>query len=208
MPNFFKRLIFQVYVLFHRKGAMPAQPAAPPIFIWKHSWLFFWHRFFWSLGRGLSSYVTEVPPLLGEELSPKALRHYERFNELASRDYAALSFQEKIIRPTRYILAHDTATELCLFYTCIADVAPWQYGIPARERACRTLRNIFLITLFLFIVLCNVYVATVPFLAWSGFILFNGLMLSGVGWYADACLLKMAREGARLRAEEKQKHSL
>jgi hypothetical protein len=205
MIHFLRRLLFHIYVYFIQRQA-PISVREAPRFIWKYAWFFFWHRFFWASGRGLLSWFTQVRPLLGEELSEEAHRHYDRFNELAARDFRALSFQNKVIHPTRYKLAPDTAKELCLFYMCIAEVAPWQYGVEARHVAKLRMRNYFLLSLLGFIVLCNVYVAGSALFAWTGYMLFNALLLTGAGWYADSALHLIAREGERIRAEEKQKH--
>ncbi len=198
-------MLFQCYV-FVVRFQKSKDTVRPPTLIWKYAWFFLWHRFFWTVGRGVLSVFREVKPLCGDELTPQAIRHYECFNELAGRDFRALSLQGKIMQPTKYALAEDTAKELCLFYACIADAAPWQYGVDARKKACKWMRGTFFATLVAFISLCTVYDSSSSLYAWSAYWLFMALMLTGFGWYTDSALHTMAEEGERLRALNKLQH--
>lgn len=200
MGGFLKRLLFRVYVLFVRRRADDHAPTL----IWKYAWFFMWHRFFWSLGRVIIARYREVPKLIGEEISARARAHYDAFNALAARDYQALPLTGKLMRPTRYVLAPDTARELCLFYHCIASTAPWQYGAEARLIAKQRMRNRFLLCVLAFMVSCYFYAPHVALSVWSGYLLFNLLLVTGAGWYADSCLHILAREGERLAANEKK----
>lgn len=208
MSDYFKRLLFRIYVfcVHRKKKEVVEEKFRPPTFIWKHSWFFFWHRFFWTVGRWALSHFMYVKPLLDDGLTPEAEAHYHRFMELAGRDYSKMSLTGKVMQPTRYTLAEDTAAELCLFYACIADGAPWQYGVEARKRASRIMRDLFLASVVGFIVLCNVYVSGSSFYAWTGYWLFMAIMVFGAGWYADSAMLSMAKEGERLRSLKKPKH--
>lgn len=145
--------------------------------------------------------VTTVKPLVCEEWSKEEHADYQRFSDLAGRDNREREFHDRLIHSTRYKLAHDTTEALCRFYEHSMLAAPWQYGVEARRRAKTQLRNIFLASLVVFVLLCNVDFLPVFYLAWARLICFFTTFIALSGWYASVRIYHIACETERLRAK-------
>ena len=205
MSLILKRLLFALYVFFvktHTATIKNMGNDLPETFIWKDAWFFLWNKFFWSLGRKtIAPYIKTVKPLLYEEWSKEEIEDVTRFQELAQRDAGARDMHDKIFRTTRYVLAPDTAIALCRIYEHAMLSAPWQYGLDARLRSKKRLRNIFFLFLLLFVTLCSIATTPAPLLSWAIFYCFFAMLGSLSGWYASVRMYHIARETTRLRAK-------
>ncbi len=203
MSQILKRLLFSVYVFFVKsrpETIIDSGNDLPATFIWKDAWFFMWNKFFWSLGRRtIAPYIKTVKPLLYEEWSHEEIDDFNRFHELAQRDAHARDTHDKIFRTTRYVLAPDTTLALCRIYEHSMVCAPWQYGLEARLRAKKRLRNIFFVLFVLFVTLCSSAVEPSRFFSWVIFYNFFAMLGSFSGWYASVRLYHIARETTRIR---------
>jgi len=154
------------------------------------------------MGRStIAPLVTKVKPLVYDEWSSGEHRDYERFSELSSRDNRARELHDRILHTTRYKLAPDTIEALCRFYEHSMLAAPWQYGMEARRRAKTQLRNFFIVSLVIFIFLCNVDFIPAYYLAWARLIGFLATCSALSGWYASVRIYLIARETMRMRSK-------
>lgn len=198
-----KWLFFVAYALFMRAQWMFGSKNAPAsAFTWKHAWFFLWHHFCWGAGRWLLGHIVRIRPLACE-LSPDAAGHYQRFSELAARDFSTLKLEERFLRPTRYRLAKDTVEELCLLYAALAACAPWQYGTAARILARKKSRNICLTACALFCISLFYGDTASAFSTRLSFFSFIAMCISSGGWYASACICRIAIAAERLGAYNK-----
>ena len=172
--------------------------AAQQTFIWKDSWFLLWHFFLWGNVRWVLAHFTTVTPLACDRSSELAAYH-RRFSELAERDSTSRKVEERIMKPTRYRLAGDSAKELCLLYGCIAAMAPWQYGLPARLRARRRMRYASGISLLVFIGACALSPPDSEFFGRLILVSFLSFLVAIAGWRADSSLCRMAAEAQRLQ---------
>jgi len=193
-------MFFAVYVALVRFRALFGRGqtvVAPQTFIWKDSWFLLWHFFLWGSVRWVLAHFTTVTPLACNR-SSELVSHHQRFNELAERDSTSRPMEERIMKPTRYRLAEDTAKELCLLYGCIAAMAPWQYGLPARLRARRRMRHASGVSLIVFIGACALSPPGSELFGRFILISLLSFLVAIAGWRADSSLCRMAYEVERL----------
>jgi hypothetical protein len=199
-----KKVFFAIYVVGVRMQTffVPARSVAPAqTFIWKDSWFLLWHIFLWGSVRSVLARFTAIRPLACDR-SSELMKHHQRFNTLARRDSAARGMEEKIMKPTRYLLAADTAKELCLLYGSIAAMAPWQYGLPARLRARAKMRYASGLSLVVFIGACYLSVPGLELFGNLILVSFLSSLVAIAGWRADSSLCRMAYEAERLQQSE------
>lgn len=202
MRRVFKKAFFAIYVAGVRTRALFVGDNVVPVqqFIWKDSWFLLWHLFLWGCARNVCARFTAITPLACER-SAELMKHHQRFSELAERDSTARPMEERILQPTRYRLSADAAKELCLLYGCVAAMAPWQYGLPARLRARVRMRSASLIFLIVFIGSIALFAPgsdLVAYLLWGSFF---SLLFTIAGWCADSSLCRMAYEAERLQQQ-------
>lgn len=200
-----KRIAFMLYVFVARTHwrldrLFAYRDDEEIIYIWKDSWFLMWHLTFWGFGRWMIAHIKKTEPLRGE-LGPEFERQHAEFSRLASEDFQKLDLTGKLMRPTHYRLSREAGEALCGVYGCLAEIAPWQYGLPHRIKARRRMRNIALLSFMVFLA-CMQYALASPVLASVMLLALVIFAASFSGWFGSVALHRLALGAERLKRKK------
>ncbi len=195
-PSWLKRMLFALYVLWHKGPTAPTPMTVSPTFIWKDVYFLLWHIFFWKLGRALLGQVTAVRPLLetGTDLVDTYLIDA---TEHARNDRDNRPLQQKIIHTTRFPVSEHTVASCCHTIAQLGRQAPWQYSVSARYKAKQHMMLLCLSAFALCVYFFQIEASPDSLTGWIRLIALISFLLGGAGWIADIALYRFALEAQR-----------